>query len=68
MDGVAIKVMLVPAHCAPVGVGAILTVGVNSGFTVLVMLLDVAVADEGQVALVVITQVTICPLVSEVVV
>ena len=43
-------------------------VGVTVGFTVMVILLDVAVIGLTQAALLVITQVTACPLVSVVVV
>jgi hypothetical protein len=43
---------------------AILTAGVTEGFTVMVTLFDVAVGEEGQVAVVVITADTTSPLAS----
>lgn len=60
--GVAVKVTDVPAHIALPGLAAMLTAGVMLAFTVIVIPLLVAVAGEAQVALLVITQVTILPL------
>ena len=42
--------------------------GVTNAFTVIVIVFDVTVAEEGQVALLVMSQVTVCPFVSVVVV
>jgi hypothetical protein len=49
-------------------VSAMLTVGISKGFTDIVIPLLVAVVGLAQVALEVMTHVTTCPLVSEVVV
>jgi hypothetical protein len=58
--GVAVKVKEDPAHVGFVPlVSAMLTDGVTVGFTVIVMLFDVAVDGEAHVALDVSTQVTI---------
>ena len=65
--GVAVNVTDVPLHIVVFGV-AILTAGVTDGLTVMVMLFDVAVVGEAQVAVEVITQLTTAPLVSVVVV
>ena len=45
-----------------------LTAGVTNAFTVIVMVFEVTVAEEGQVALLVMSHVTVCPFVSVVVV
>ena len=58
-----------PAHSGLVpDVSEIVTEGVTTGFTVIVIPLDVAVAGLAQVAVDVITQVTTWPLVNVVVV
>lgn len=57
----AVKVTLVPVHTL-LADALTLTVGVTCGVTVMVTELDVAVAGDTQVALLVITQVTILPL------
>ena len=63
MVGVAVTVILLPVQVGfdPV-VMAILTAGVTTAFTVIVILPLVAVAGEGQVALLVITHVIASPL------
>jgi hypothetical protein len=66
--GVAVKVTLVPAQIEFPGFAEILIEGTTIGFTVIVMLFDVAVVVLTQGALLVNTQVTICPLVKVVVV
>ncbi len=60
--GVAVKLTLVPAQvvCEPL-VMAMLTAGVTTAFTVIVMLLLLTVAGLAQVALLVITHFTISP-------
>ena len=65
---VAVKVTDVPAQIAPVGNAVTDTVGVNTGFTVMVMLLLAAVADETQLALLVNVHCTTALLVRVVVV
>ena len=65
--GVAVNVTDEPAQTVVLGV-VILTDGVTAGFTVMVMPVEVAVVVVGQEAFDVITQVTICPLVSVLVV
>ncbi len=69
MVGVAVKVIEDPAHivCEP-PVTAIVTDGVNNGLTVTTILLLVAVVGDAQVAVLVITQLTLLPLVNVVVV
>ena len=66
MVGVAVKVMLVPAHIGPDGLATIVTDGTGAGVIVIVIALDVAVVGEAQLALEVITTVTTSPLFSEV--
>ena len=66
MVGVAVNVAGVPLHIFVVGV-LIVTAGVTAP-TVIVIVLDVAVAGEAHAELDVITHVTVCPLVSAVVV
>ena len=66
--GNAVKVTLVPAQIVLPGFAEMDTDGTTTGFTTMVMLLEVAVVGLAQVALLVNTQVTICPLVSVVVV
>ena len=65
----AVKIVDAPVHngLVPVVI-AMLTAGVTNVFTVIVMVFDVTVAAEGQVALLVISQVTVCPFVKVVVV
>lgn len=65
--GVAVNVTVLPLHIV-VCVALILKDGVTSGFTVMVMLLDVAVVGDAQLALEVSTQVIISPLTKAVVV
>jgi hypothetical protein len=66
--GVAVNVTLVPAQIAPLGLAAMLTLAGRFGFTVIVMLFDVAGEPVAQVAFDVITTVTIWPFVNVVVV
>ena len=67
--GVAVNVADAPAHSGFVpDVNAIETDGVKTGFTVIVIPLDVPVAGLAQTAFDVITHVTICPFVNVVVV
>ena len=56
-----------PEHIVVVGV-VMLTDGVTAGLTVIVIAFDVAVVGDAQVAVEVITQVTIAPVVSVLVV
>ena len=58
MVGVAVNVTLVPAQIVEEGLAAMLTLTGKFGFTVIVMLLDVAGFPVAQVALDVSTQVT----------
>jgi hypothetical protein len=60
--GVAVNVTDVPEHILLPGFADMLTDDVTVGFTVIVMPVLVAVAGVAQVALLVITQVTILPL------
>ena len=62
MVGVAVKVTLVPAQIAPVGLPAILTDGATAAVTVIVISLDVAVVGLTQASDDVSTQVTLLPL------
>jgi hypothetical protein len=55
--GVAVKVTDVPAQIAPDGEAEILTLAGNKGFTVIVIILDVAGLPVAQVAVDVITTV-----------
>jgi hypothetical protein len=66
--GVAVKVTLVPAHIAPAGDAAMLTLAATLGFTVIVSAFDVAGDPVAHAAFEVITQVTTCPFVRAVVV
>ena len=61
LAGVAVKVTDVPAHIAPDGDAAILKLGVSTGLTDIVTVLEVAVTGLAQVALDVITQVIVFP-------
>jgi len=63
-----VNVTLVPAQIAPLGLAAMLTLAGRFGFTVIVMLFDVAGEPVAQVAFDVITTVTIWPFVNVVVV
>ena len=69
MVGVAVNTVVAPVHngFVPVVI-AMLTAGVTNAFTVIVMVFEVTVAEEGQVALLVMSHVTVCPFVSVVVV
>jgi len=60
--GVAVKVMLLPAQAVPDGLAAMLTLTGRFGFTVIVIVLDVAGLPVAQVALDVSAQVTTSPL------
>ncbi len=53
MVGVAVKVTDVPAHIAPAGLAAIVTEGVMSGLTSIVIVLLLAFVGEAQRALLV---------------
>jgi hypothetical protein len=66
--GTAVKVTVVPAHIELPGLTPILIKGATIAFTVIVILLDVAVTGLAQAALLVKTHVTICPFVNVVVV
>ena len=66
--GTAVKVTLVPEQMVFPGFAEMDTDGVTEELTTIVMLLDVAVVGLAHVALLVNTQVTICPLVRVVVV
>ena len=68
MVGVAVNVTLVPAQMVEEGLAAMLTLTGKFGFTVIVMLLDVAGFPVAQVALDVSTHVTTSPLFNAVVV
>lgn len=68
MTGTAVNVTLVPAQIVAPVLALIDTAGVTIGLTVIVIALEVTEAGVAQVALLVRTQVTICPLVSVVVV
>ena len=50
MVGVAVNVTLVPAHIGPAGFATMDTDGTDVGFTVIVILLEVAVVGETQLA------------------
>ena len=63
LDGVAVKVTLVPEQIAPEGFAAILTVGVTELPTVIVIVFEVAVTGLAQVALEVMIQTIVLPLV-----
>lgn len=67
MVGVAVKVTEVPEQMV-VAVVETLTDGVTEELTVIAMVFDVAIVVLTQVELLVSTQLTICPLVNEVVV
>lgn len=58
MVGVAVNVTLAPAQIAPAGFAVIDTVGATIGRTSMLIVLDVAVGVETQVALEVITTAT----------
>jgi hypothetical protein len=59
--GVAVKITLIPAHIVLPGLAAILTDGMTTPVTVIVMVFDVAVATVIQFALLVMIQVIISP-------
>ena len=61
--GIAVKVTEVPAQIAPGGEAVILTLAGNNGFTVIVMLLDVAGLPVAQVAVEFITTEICSPLI-----
>ena len=63
--GVALKVTVVPAQIAPVGETEILTLAGNNGFTVIVMLLDIAGLPVAQMAVDVICTLIVSPLTSD---
>lgn len=65
--GVAVKVTFAPAQIV-VALADIETVGVTVDVTVMVMVFEVTVAGDAQDAVDVISQVTVAPLVNEVVV
>lgn len=65
MVGVAVNVTDVPAHIVLPGLAEILTAGTNTGFTVMVMPVLVAVAVVTHAALLVSTQVITLPLASD---
>ena len=67
MVGVIVNVTLVPAQIAPEGLAAIEALTGRLGFTVIVIVFDVAGLPVAQVALDVNTQVTNCPFVKVVV-
>jgi hypothetical protein len=62
--GVAVNVTLVPGQIAPAGTAAILTLTGRFGFTVMVIVFEVAGFPVGQVAFDVNTQVTVFPFAS----
>ena len=66
--GLAVNVTLVPAHIAPVGTAAMLTLAGKFVLTVIIIALDVAGEPVTQVAFDVITQVIISPFASDVLV
>ena len=63
--GVAVNVTLVPVQMVVPVLALMDTAGTNTGLTVIVNALDVAVVGLAHVALLVSTQVTICPLVND---
>ena len=65
MVGVAVKVTLVPAQIVVDGLAAMLTLTGRFGFTVIVIVFEVAGEPVTQVAFDVITQVTVLPFASE---
>ena len=64
LDAVALKVTLAPAQILPGGVAAILTSAATFGFTVIVIVFEVAGEPVAQVALDVITHFITSPLAS----
>ena len=62
--GVAVNVTDAPAQMVLPGLAAILTDGTTIAFTVIVIVLDVAVAGNAQVAVDVITHVTASPFIN----
>ena len=62
--GVAVNTTDVPLQIAPDGLAATLTEGTTTGFTSIVIVLDVAVVGTAQEELDVNIHVTICPLVN----
>jgi len=63
--GVAVNVTLVPAQIVVDGLAAMLTLAGKFGFTVIVIVFDVAGLPVPQVAVDVITQVIVLPLVND---
>ena len=59
--GVAVKVTLVPEHMAPAGTAAMLTLAVTFGFTVIVIIFEVAGLPLTHEAVDVITQLIVFP-------
>jgi hypothetical protein len=49
--GVAVKVTEVPAHIAPEGTAAMLTLAVNTGLTVIAIVFDVAGLPDAHIRL-----------------
>jgi len=62
--GVTVNATEVPLQIAPVGLAATLTEGTTTGFTTIVMALDVAIVGTAHGELDVTIQVIICPLVN----
>ena len=65
---VAVKVTDVPVQIGPAGFAIILTVGVEFGFTAIVIVLDVAVVGTAQARLDVMITVTLSPFANALVV
>ena len=65
MVGVAVKVTLVPEQIVVEGLAAMLTLAVTFGFTVMVIVFEVAGEPVPQVAVDVITQVIVLPFAKE---
>ena len=59
------KVTFVPGQIAPDGLATMLTDGVTTGFTVIVIVFEVAVVGETQLAFEVIITLTTSPIFSE---
>jgi hypothetical protein len=59
-----VKVTFVPEHIVPAGLAAMDTEGVTAVFTVIVIVLDAAVAVEAHVAFEVMTHAIVLPLAS----
>ena len=66
LDAVAVNVTVVPAQIAPDGEATMLTAGVTLGFTVIVMVFELAVLLVRQLPpVIVMVQVTVLPFASE---